>query len=177
MNAVPFSSPPVKPARNKALLLAVGVAVLFACGMLVLFVQRIHGDAVFEGPFTVAEEFLSRLKHGEETCLSAGDPARPGYMAAYELLSEERRRNWTFEDFYQLFLMRQNDHGPLVVSRQRERGVKSGGMEAHASFYLGFGHDDGRALHEEALELNLRRLGGKWQISDCTFLDSGVRGR
>lgn len=177
MSSAPFSIPPVKPARNKALLLAVAVAILFAAGMLVLFVQRIHGEAVFEGPFTVAEEFLSRLKYGEELCPSAGEPARPGYVAAYELLSEERRRNWTFEDFYQLFLMRQNDHGPLVVARHQERAVRGGGMDARVTYLMSFGHDDGRALHEEPIELTLRRTGGKWQITDCTFADSGVRGR
>jgi hypothetical protein len=160
-----------------ATLIAVAGAILFAVAMLVMFFQRVQNDAVLDGPYAVAEEFLSRLKHGEDVCPAAGQPERPGYVAAYELLSEERRRTWPFEDFYQLFLLRQNVHGPLVVSRPQERSVRKGGREATAQFLLGFGHDEGAALHEETLELKLQRLSGRWLITECNFPDAGALGR
>ncbi|MSR75308.1 MAG: hypothetical protein EXS14_07555 [Planctomycetes bacterium] len=178
---MPSPQPPNAPApkRSWPLMLLLATAGVFMLISVWSLVRRTGDDSELTGPFSVAERFISRLKHGEDTFPERDARERMGYAAAHELLSDAAREHLSFEDFYQLFLMRQNDHGLILNSRLTGKGVQRGGRDAWVEYQLSFGREEQRAgsLHQETLRLGLARVQGVWCVSECAFVSAGTEGR
>lgn len=174
-------TPPTTTVAKKrwklALLLAAALA--FTVVAVVQLSLTLRSDDNYTGPFSIADEFISRLKHGEDVFPQRDVAERMGYAAAHEMLDDAARERLPFEAFYQLFLLRQNEHGLIVRSRQCAKGVVRGGASAWAEYQLTFERDEQRrgTAHEEPLRLQLARNAGTWRISECSFLPSGTEGR
>lgn len=161
------------------LALLIGGALIFTIVAVIQLLNTLDRSTPGNGPFSVADEFVSRLKHGEEVFPQQGRAERIGFAAAHELLSGEAVKQWPFEDFCQRFLLQQNEHGLITRSHSLSRGVMDGGRRAQVRYRLIYERGEVPQAQPHALLLNLglRRGNDGWHITDCTLSDDEETGR
>lgn len=162
---------------RRVVLVAVPLAIVTLLGWLLPSVIRMKRRR--EASPDVGDLFVSAIKLGEEVRSDDPPEAPIGYARAYEHLAPELQARLSYETFYQGFLARTREHGPVVAGeRVRSPGRRKGGR-GETVYRLLFGDPQARTSELAAYDLilSMRRLEGRSVVGAFELLPADLQKR